>query len=245
MKKKIKREFVSVVKALDECMSGFGFNFVPPDNDPVKHIFVWEKKLSETLLTNMFFSISAAIESDKLNVEPLVMIDSVFVAESYRELGLFQDGGRVSSVVVPKSMQVIRFFPAHIRWQDNLDIEYSTLSFNENFIDLFVNDFSDVMKNFVMPIVEQLSSPLQVANFQLRADEFMSTRLPCRIRRYEVMSEYISTALLLIESGNKDSAIELLNQILRKKEIMRSGLHPVYFERLFWQIEKVLANYRQ
>ncbi len=235
------KEYGRLLEALDYCLVALDFHFVKPAKGAHKDFFSWEKSLSETLRTTVLFSLSEAMEPDRWSVDPIVLVESSYVADKYKEIGLFRGG--TSSVIIPSHMQVLQIRPAHVRWQENFEIKYSILNANENSLNEFQNVFNDAMKNYALPILDKLKSPLALANFQLQAKSIMSTRLPHPQPRYRVIGEYISTALLMIESGNSDLALIFLHEVVDKKSEIEKEVNHIYFDQLFWQIEKLMEFY--
>jgi hypothetical protein len=100
------------------------------------------------------------------------MVNSSYVAIKYKDLGLHHVFGRRNETIdqqPPRNLQVLRFLPAHIRWQENFNLQYPTLKGRPETLDRLKDEFDDVMEHYVAPVLAKLTDPLAVAEFQLRA----------------------------------------------------------------------------
>lgn len=203
---------------LDSILAQYGFKFAPQDAPARPDIAVWEKLLGPTLKATISITLNPALSPDTWSLTPVVLIDSAYVACWSNTLRLHRDFCRVMpDYQDPGYLQVLRFFPAHIRWQDRLDLEFPSLHGRQGTIDSLRDEFTDVYEHYAKPVLDQIRAPLALAEFQLRAEtEFPATRIKWNESRYMVSNPYISTALLFDEAGQTSRAVSFLEQAREK-----------------------------
>lgn len=203
------RENKALFLMLDNLMKHYGFAFKKQD---ARDIGVWERPLGPTYKVVIFFTLNRTLPPNTWSLEPLVMIDSAYVALWCNTLRLYRDFYPViSGQDEVEYIQVLRFNPAHIRWQDRLDLVFPTLKGHRESLDDLKGEIVDVYENYTLPVLGQLRDPFAVAEFQLcAAKEFRATRITWEEGRYKVSTPYISTALLFDEAGNTARAVSFL-----------------------------------
>lgn len=209
-------------------------------------ITVWRKALAPTLEAELSVSLNPALAPDTWSLEPMVMINSTYVGHWDNQLRLYRD---FYPVVLPyedsESRQVLRYSPAHIRWQERLDLEVPTLKGRLETIDCLREDFADVYEHYIMPMLGQFRTPLMLAEFQLRSEtEFRSTRLSWDEPRYKVSTPYISTALLFDEAGETARAVAFLEQTIEELSRVWVTEDPAWTKPKFGQLNRLLEHLR-
>jgi len=229
---------------LDGLMGQYGFEFDPQDSPGRPDIAVWQKALGPTLKAAISVSLNPALAPDTWSLTPVVMIDSSYVAHWYNTLRLYRDFNQVAPDYEDSEYrQVLRFFPAHIRWQERLDLKVPTLNGRLGTLDILEAEFKDVFDHYVMQVLEQIRAPLVLAELQLRAEtEFPVTRIKSSESRYKVSNPYISTALLFDEAGHTARAVSLLKQA--PEAWSRRGLpnHPTVMQKVQGQFDRLLEH---
>lgn len=237
-----------VNKALFDRLDNFlvlkGFDNAVINLSSRSDIARWKKDLNGSLIAVISITLNPALDPDIWSIEPLVIIESSFVAGQSNNLRLERDCCSItSSWKEPTSHQVLRFLPAHIRWQQDWGIKYPTLKGRPEMLSEMIQEFSNVFDQYVEPILSEMTSPLAVAEFQLRAAvDFKSTRLPIVQPRYKVMAEYISTALLFLEAEKPERGLSLLEKAVEEKQTIISTMSEHNAIKLYCKIEK-LINY--
>jgi hypothetical protein len=227
------------------CMEQ-GFAFAPEGDSDRPDIAAWQKPLGPTLRAEMSITLSSAVAPNTWSLEPIVMIDSAYAAEWYNRLRLYRDFYPVASDFRDEAfLQVLRFFPAHIRWQERLDLQFPTLKGRIETIGDLKDEFINVCEHYVAPVLAQLGNPLAVAEFQLLAQTGLrSTRLKREEPRYSVSNPTISTALLFDEAGETARAVGYLEQTRDELSHRWAGRDPAMTAPAFGQLDRLLEHLR-
>lgn len=229
---------------LDSLLAQYGFKFEPQDAPGRPDIAEWEKPLGPTLKAAISINLSSALPPNTWSLDPIIMIDSAYVAHWYNTLRLGRDFYPAGFDYVDSDyLQALRFFPAHIRWQERFDLEFPTLKARQDTIGSLKDEFTDVYEHYALPVLERIGDPLALAEFQLRAEtEFRATRIKWDEARYMVSNPYISTALLFDEAGQTARAVSFLEQRREEWSRLWSGRDPATVERAHGRFDRLLEH---
>lgn len=232
---------------LDSLLAQYGFEFEPQDAPARPDIAVWKKPLGPTLKAAISIILNSTLPPNTWSLDPVVMIDSAYVASWYNTLRLYRDFSRVASDYEdPTYLQVLRYYPAHIRWQERPDLEFPTLKGRQDTLDSVKDEFTDVLEHYAMPVLERMGDSLALAEFQVRAEtEFRATRITWDEPRYVVGRPYISTALLFDEAGQTNRAISFLERAHEEWSRRSPVSDPAVTKRTLGQFDRLLEHLRQ
>ncbi|MFM9437292.1 hypothetical protein ACFDR9_004379 [Janthinobacterium sp. CG_23.3] len=185
---------------------------------------------------------SVAVTPDTWSIEPLVIIRSKYVAEMSNKLLLERSCCSLSDAwIEPASAIILRFLPAHLRWQENYALKYPTLDGRLETLPSMADEFIEVFERYVEPILSDIGNPYDLAQFQLQAlTGLRSSRLTVEQPRYNVYREYISTAILFYEAGRLDLAIDLLAEVQKEKISLSIAMRDGYADQLYCQVDKLM-----
>lgn len=223
------------------------YDFLPanPKRDAPKDHARWTVKPGPTLQAVVSVILNPASAPNSWSIEPIVMLASSYVGRYLRPLRPQPGQAGTSGAGDQEYAQVLRFFPAHLRWQDNAGLEYPTIKGNAGSLGKMREEFVEVYASYMAPILEQLTSPVCVAEFQIRAmTEFKSARLSWEEPRYKVSNEYVSTALLFLEDGQGERGLALLEEVKRNRSSILASKGLAYTERLFGEIDELIPHFR-
>lgn len=202
--------------ALNDVMMQRGFtpNAIERNSDSA----TWEKALNETLSVWVSITLSRTLPPDTWSIEPGVMIDSRFVAEQSARLRLDRDCfAKPDDRVAPSKLQILRFFPGKLRWQDDPQQKFKVFEGRPETLDDLRGQIAAAFDTYVQPVLAQMSTALGAAEFHENAvSGFLSKRGPAE-PIYKVTNPYISTALLFVEAGRNDRALAVLERATQDK----------------------------
>ncbi|MET0855230.1 MAG: hypothetical protein ABWY27_00655 [Telluria sp.] len=231
---------------LNRLFAQYGFESAPRISSDTPDIAVWQKSLGPTLKAELSMTLHPALPPNVWSLDPMVLVDSAYVGYWYNKLRLYRDFYPVMSEQADDEyLQVLRYSPAHIRWQERLDLEVHALKGRPETIDQLRDDFTDVFERYVIPLLERFRDPLVLAEFQLRAEtEFRSTRISWDEPRYKVSNPYISTALLFDEAGETARAITFLEQAREELSRQWAAEDPARTKPKYGQLDRLLEHLR-
>lgn len=234
-----------LLDSLNKFVVGRGFKNAVV-NYELPNIAIWEKNISETLIAAIYVTLNVALGPNIWSIEPLIIVSSSFVAEQSNNLQLDRDCCLITDDWKEQtSCQVLQFSPAHIRWQEDWGVKYPTLKGRAETLSEMIQEFSSVFDQYVEPILSEMTNPLSVAEFQLRATvDFKSTCLPIVQPRYNVVGEYISTALLFLEAGKPERGLALLEKAVREKQTIGNLMRENYVKQLYCRINKLIIYFK-
>jgi len=231
---------------LNRLCARYGFDMRSRDSQDLPDIATWELSLIPTIKVEVSITIRPALAPESWSLEPIVMVFSLYAGRCYHELRLYRDFYPVmSGYEEDEFLQVLRFLPAHIRWQEKLDLDMPTLQGRLDTMTDVEDALTDVFEHYVMPVLNQFDGPLALAEFQLRAEtEFRSTRVTWDEPRYKVVKPYVSTALLLDEAGQTARAAAFLEQVREDFSRQWAGQDPARTAPKFGQLDRLLGHLR-
>ena len=240
------KENQPLLEMLNHLFAQYGFAFVPKGAPGRSDIAIWRKPLGPTLKAEISITLNSSLPPNTWSLGPTVMIDSSYVAHWFNTLRLHRDFYPImSSFREEEYLQVLRFSPAYIRWQERLDLEVAVLKGRPETITHLKDEFADVCERYIMPVLAGLRDPLAVAEFQLHADTgFRATRIDWDEPRYNVSTPWISTALLFDEAGETVRALASLEQM--HEELSRRWVteDPARTKPKFGQLDRLLEHLR-
>lgn len=199
----------------------------------------WKKALAPTLFATVSFSINSGLGPQSFFLEVTVFIESSYVADMYKKLSL-AEGCRTSTFLIGDTEILMRFVPTNIRWQENSDVQYSSLAGCLDLLEVTKAELTETFHKYVDPYLSMCLSPTAVADFQLRADtEFLSKRLGKVVPRFRVHNDFVSTALLLHEDGDLKRALLLVENAKENRQRFESYFGIGYLRRIFCELEKL------
>jgi hypothetical protein len=231
---------------LNRLFAQYGFELRAWDSQDLPDIATWEISLAPTITAEVSINLNPALAPDTWSLEPTVMVYSAYAGRWYNALRLYRDFYPVMSGYEDhEHLQVLRFSPAHIRWQEKPDLDTPALKGRLETIGKLRQEFVDVFEHHVMPVLAQFGEPLALAEFQLRAETaFRSTRVTWDEPRYKVSNPYISTALLFDEAGQTAKAVAYLEQEREKLFQRLASEDPARTKPKFAQLDRLLEHLR-
>lgn len=227
--------------ALNDVMMQRGFtpNAIASNSDSA----TWDKALSETLSVWVSITLSRTLPPDTWSIEPGVMVDSRFVAEHSARLRLDRDcWAKPDDWIEPAKLQILRFFPGKLRWQDDPLLKVKVFKGRPETLDDLRGEIAAVFDTYVQPVLSQMSTALGAAEFHEKASSgFLSKRGPVEAI-YKVTNPYISTALLFVEAGRNDRALAVLERTKQEKATIEASSFPEAARALFCKIEKLFQD---
>ena len=204
-----------LLEMLNRLFDAYGFDSGPdvsPDTPEMAH---WNKSLGPTLKATLGITMHQALEPDLWSLQTSVMVDSTYAGHWHDKLRLYRDFfSAMPSYEDTGSLQVLRFNPAHIRWQERPELELPSLQGRPETLDALRKEFTEVCQHYLMPVLAQCDNPSALAAFQVRAETGLRcTRVNRDQPRYQVSNPAISTALLMDEAGETAQACAYLEQM--------------------------------
>jgi hypothetical protein len=240
------KENKPLLAMLDSLFAERGFTLVPFSAEDRPDIALWTKSVGAALRVKISITLNPGLSPNIWSLEPQIQLDSSYVGYWYNTLRLHRDFCTVlPSYTDTEYLQVLRFLPAHIRWQERPDLEVAVLRGHPETLDSLRGEFTDVYENYIKPMLDLLTTPLAVAEFQLRAGkEFRTTRQPHEEARYQVSTPYISTALLFDEAGETARAIAYLQPVREEFARVWEIRDPRAKTRVCGQMDRLLDHLR-
>lgn len=233
------RKYRELFNLVDKFMKEIGFKLCESIVDNRSDMLDWKKALAPTLFATVSFSINSALGPKDFFLEVTVFIESSYVADMYKKLSL-AEGCRTSTFLIGDTEILMGFVPTNIRWQENPDVQYSSLAGCLDSLEVMKAELAETFLKYVDPYLSMCLSPTAVADFQLRADtEFLSKRLGRVVPRFRVHNDFVSTALLLQEGGDLKRALLLVENAKANRQHFESYLGVGYLRRIFCELEKL------
>lgn len=214
------KDLDSISESIRHISSSNGYGD-PYFDKEVKWIFSWDKALSKTISAQVRFTCLDAEAPFDYRVEPGVHIFSKSVGIAFSELGFDAKWGKS---VQGQPIQVLRFLPADLRWQDDLKIESNVLFVRVDDPVSFAGEVEFIHEKYIATVFDRIHTPTDLAELILWGRTTLSKRENVTKSRYVSTQPFVFSSLLFIEDGKNERAKEVIEAGI---EYYRSGLQSV------------------
>lgn len=240
------RENQPLLEMLNRLLTQYGFEPAPAEEDSRPDFAIWHKRLAPTLRARMSITLHPAVAPDTWSLSPMVSIDASYVAHVESALAAGRDLDALTAQGFnPAHPPIMRFEPAHLRWQDRLELQSPALKGRPETIEELRKDLVDVCEHYVLPVLEECRDPLAAARFLERAEtELRSRRLRHDEPRYKVFNPASAPALLFDEAGETARAFAFLEARREKLSQLWATEDPDWTGPRLAKIDKLLDYLR-
>lgn len=244
-----KRDNQAVLEMLNRLLTQYAFEAAPAGDDGRPDVAIWHKRLAPTLRARMSITLHPALAPDTWSLSPMVYLDASCVAHTESALAAGRDIDAVAPLGFdPAHPPNMRFAPAHLRWQDRLELQSPALKGRPETIEHLRKDLAEVCEHYVLPVLEECRDPLAAARFLERAETALrSKRLRHDEPRYKVFNPGSAPALLFDEAGETARALafmqagrEKLSQLWATEEPDWTGPRLARIDRLLDYLRSTL-----
>ena len=104
-----------------------------------------------------------------------------------------------------------------------------------------MHELRNIFERYINPILDEFLNPLSAARFQVSAmTELRSKGLSVEEPRYNVVNDYVSTAILYLEANHIQESKEILLKGLENLKESRIYRSPRYIDMFKKRVEKIL-----
>ena len=229
--------------ALNAIMAARGFK---PEGEASSPEWAgWEKPVGASLLVSINISLGSTLPPDTWSIDPMVIIDSRYVAEQSARLRLDRDCWRKpDDWVEPEAIQILRFLPGYLRWQDDPSLTVKVFKGRPETLQQLSDVISAVFDQYVQPVLDQMETPAGAAQFHENAIDGNLAKRGWVQPSYSATNPYVATALLWMEAGCPERALAILEGAIEQKAAIQSEFNAEYCDALFCKINKLIADLR-
>ena len=205
----------------------------------------WEKPLGASTTATISVFLTSTLPPDTWSIDPMVLIDSRYVAQQSARLRLDRDcWSKPDDWVEPEVIQILRFLPGYLRWQDDPSLSVKVFRSRPETLQQLSEEICAVFDRYVQPVLDQMETPAGAAEFHENAIHGNLAKRGWVQPSYSATNPYVATALLWMESGCPERALTILEGAIEQKAAIQGEFSAEYCDALFCKINKLIADLR-